>query len=43
MVDVLRTCKENGSDAWVVQYIQAKDQAQELLARGREIFGTEPR
>jgi fatty acid kinase fatty acid binding subunit len=42
MVDVLRTCKENGSDAWVVQYIQAKDQAQELVARGREIFGTEP-
>jgi DegV family protein with EDD domain len=42
MVDVLKTCKENGSDAWVVQFIQAREQAGELLERGREIFGTEP-
>jgi DegV family protein with EDD domain len=42
MVDVLESCREAGSDGWVVQYIQAADQARELLARGRAIFGTEP-
>jgi len=42
MVELLRTCKEQGRDGWVVQHIQAPDQAQELVARGREIFGSEP-
>jgi fatty acid-binding protein DegV len=42
MVDLLRECYEKGRDAWVVQHIQAPDQAQELVRRGREIFGTEP-
>jgi DegV family protein with EDD domain len=42
LVDLLRTCKEDGSDAWVVQHIQARDQANELRARGVEIFGCEP-
>ena len=26
----------------MVQHIQARDQADELVARGREIFGSEP-
>jgi DegV family protein with EDD domain len=42
MVDVLRSCREDGSDGWVVQYIQARDQAEQLRARGRELFGSEP-
>jgi len=42
MVDLLRECKQGGRDGWVVQHIQAPVQAQELVRRGREIFGTEP-
>lgn len=42
MVDVLGDCRERGSDGWVVQYIQAREQADELVRRGREIFGSEP-
>jgi DegV family protein with EDD domain len=42
MVDVLRNCREDGADGWVVQHIQAPQQADRLRSRGREIFGTEP-
>jgi DegV family protein with EDD domain len=42
MVDYLRTCQEDGADGWVVQHIQAPEQAEALVERGREIFGTEP-
>jgi DegV family protein with EDD domain len=42
MVDYLRSCHEDGADAWVVQHIQAPDVAARLVDRGREIFGTEP-
>jgi DegV family protein with EDD domain len=42
MVELLQTCKDDGRDAWVVQHIQAPDEARELAARGREIFGSEP-
>jgi DegV family protein with EDD domain len=42
LVDLLETCKQDGLDGWVVQHIQAQAQVDELLARGREIFGTEP-
>jgi DegV family protein with EDD domain len=42
MVDLLRTRKQDGADAWMVQHIQAAAQAQELAARGTEIFGCEP-
>jgi DegV family protein with EDD domain len=42
MVDLLRECKQNGRDGWVVQHIQAPDQAQELVRRGREIFDSDP-
>ncbi|MDQ4041993.1 MAG: DegV family protein [Actinomycetota bacterium] len=42
MVDYLRSCHDDGADAWVVQHIQAPDVAARLVDRGREIFGTEP-
>jgi len=42
MVDLLRLCKEDGADGWMVQHIQAPDQARELAARGAEILGCEP-
>ena len=42
MVDLLRSRQEEGADAWMVQHIQAPEQAGELAARGREIFGGEP-
>jgi DegV family protein with EDD domain len=43
MVDLLRSLHEAGSDAYMVQHIQAPDQARELAARGTAIFGHEPR
>jgi DegV family protein with EDD domain len=43
MVDLLATCKEAGSDGWMVQHIQAPEQADHLAARGREVMGCEPR
>src|SRR4051794_14414281 len=42
MVDFLRSRHDDGSDAWVVQHIQAPDQAEALAHRGREIFGSDP-
>ncbi len=42
MVDYLRSRHEDGADGWMVQHIQARDQADELAARGREIFETDP-
>jgi DegV family protein with EDD domain len=42
MVDFLRTRHDDGCDAWVVQHIQAPDQAAALVERGRDIFGCEP-
>ncbi|HLY49652.1 MAG TPA: DegV family protein [Solirubrobacteraceae bacterium] len=42
MVDLLRERAQDGADAWMVQHIQAPDQAEELAARGREFFQTEP-
>jgi fatty acid kinase fatty acid binding subunit len=42
MVDYLRSRYEDGADGWMVQHIQARDQADELAARGKEIFGTDP-
>ncbi|MDQ6605209.1 MAG: DegV family protein [Actinomycetota bacterium] len=43
MVDLLRSRHQDGADAWMVQHIQAPKEAQELAARGREIFGCDPR
>ena len=42
MVDFLRARHDDGCDAWVVQHIQAPDQAAALVERGRAIFGSEP-
>jgi DegV family protein with EDD domain len=42
MVDLLRSRQQDGADAWMVQHIQAPREAQELAARGREIFGCDP-
>ncbi len=42
MVELLRTCKEDGADGWMVQHIQAPENAARLVERGREIFGCEP-
>jgi fatty acid kinase fatty acid binding subunit len=42
MVDYAKELREGGADGWVVQHIQAPDQAQRLIDRCREIFGSEP-
>jgi DegV family protein with EDD domain len=42
LVDYARSRKDDGADGWVVQHIQAPEQAERLVERGREIFGTEP-
>src|SRR3954469_19156008 len=42
MVDYLKVRHEDGADGWVVQHIQAPEEAARLVERGREIFGTEP-
>jgi DegV family protein with EDD domain len=42
MVDYARELHDSGSDGWVVQHIQAPDQAQRLIDRCREIFDSEP-
>ena len=42
MVDYAKELHEAGADGWVVQHIQAPDQAQRLIDRCREIFDTEP-
>jgi DegV family protein with EDD domain len=43
MVDLLRERAEAGADAWMVQHIQAPDEAARLAARGTELFGVPPR
>jgi DegV family protein with EDD domain len=42
LVDLLRSCAQEGADAWMVQHIQAPREAHELAARGAEIFGCDP-
>jgi DegV family protein with EDD domain len=42
MVELLRTSKEAGADAWMIQHIQAPTEADKLAARGVEIFGCDP-
>jgi DegV family protein with EDD domain len=42
MVDYARELHTNGADGWVVQHIQAPEQAERLRERGREIFDSEP-
>jgi len=43
MVELLQDRVDAGADAWMVQHIQAPDQAAELAARGTEMFGVPPR
>ena len=42
MVAYAQELHDSHADGWVVQHIQAPDQAQRLIERGREIFGSEP-
>jgi DegV family protein with EDD domain len=42
MVKYMHELHDNGSDGWIVQHIQAHEQAQRLIERGREIYGSEP-
>ena len=42
MVEYAQELHANGADGWVVQHIQAPDQAERLIARCRELFDSEP-
>jgi DegV family protein with EDD domain len=42
MVELLASRHADGADAYMVQHIQAPDEARALAARGREIFGKDP-
>jgi DegV family protein with EDD domain len=42
MADYLQARHDDGADGWVVQHIQAPDEAERLAERGRQIFGTDP-
>jgi DegV family protein with EDD domain len=42
MVAYAQELHDSGSDGWVVQHIQATEQAQRLIERCREIFDSEP-
>jgi len=42
MVEYARELNDKGADGWVVQHIQAPEQAERLIERGREIFDSEP-
>ena len=42
MVQYARELNDSGSDGWVVQHIQAPEQAERLIDRCREIFDSEP-
>ena len=42
MVDYAKELRDGGADGWVVQHIQAPEQAERLIERCREIFDTEP-
>ncbi len=42
MVQYAEQLHDEGSDGWVVQHIQATEQAERLIARCRDIFDSEP-
>jgi len=42
MVEYMDSRRSDGADGWIVQHIQAPDQAERLVGRGREMFGSEP-
>ncbi|MDX6690051.1 MAG: fatty acid kinase fatty acid binding subunit [Solirubrobacteraceae bacterium] len=43
MVQYMHELHDAGADAWCVQHIQAPADAERLVERGREVFGSEPR
>jgi DegV family protein with EDD domain len=42
MIDYLGARQADGATAWMVQHIQAPGEAERIVERGREMFGTEP-
>jgi DegV family protein with EDD domain len=42
MVEFLRSQQADGADGWMVQHIQAHEQAERLVEAGKEIFGNDP-
>jgi DegV family protein with EDD domain len=42
MVDYMHSLFEDGADGWIIQHIQAREKADALVERGRELFGSEP-
>jgi len=42
MVEYMRTRHADGADGWVVQHIQAPDEAARLVEHGRELWGIDP-
>jgi DegV family protein with EDD domain len=42
LVEYMRELQREGADGWAVQHIRAPDQAERLIERGREIYGSEP-
>ncbi len=42
MVEYARELSDDGADGWVVQHIQAPEQAERLIERCRDIFDSEP-
>jgi DegV family protein with EDD domain len=42
MIKYAEELRESGADGWVVQHIQAPEQAERLIDRCREIFDSEP-
>jgi DegV family protein with EDD domain len=42
LVDYMKSRHADGADGWVVQHIRAPEQADRLIERGRELFGSDP-
>ena len=42
LVEYLQARRDDGSDAFFVQHINAPDQAERMVERGREIYGADP-
>jgi DegV family protein with EDD domain len=42
MTQHLESLHSAGSDAWIIQHVQAPEVAERMIARGRELFGSEP-
>lgn len=42
LVDFLEGCRDAGADRFVVQHIQAPDEAERLAERGRQLYGCQP-